>query len=195
MKDRRQQILRKALELYLERGYAGVSISVLQEELGIGRATMYYYFKDKEELFRTIVTHYYLEPLNQSISMPDDITLPVLIKSRKDLYLERREFFATFHNVHITAYNLQSLLLYATIHFPDIGHTVGEMKKQETQLWRRALLNSIQKDEVRRNIEPDNLALAFSGLKEMGDLSVFVKVEYGERYINAMNYLFDLIKN
>ncbi|MBR1929749.1 MAG: TetR/AcrR family transcriptional regulator [Paludibacteraceae bacterium] len=194
MKNRKEQILEKALELFLKRGYSGVSISILQEELGIGRATMYYYFKDKEQLFRTIVERYYIEPLQSSVAGQDDILLSGLIEMRQKMHRESTSFFEAYHNAQITAYNLQSILFLATIKFPDLGHTIGELKKQETRLWKRAIKNSVDRGEIKPDIDVENLALAFSGLKEMSEFSVFVKVEYGDRYIGAMSYLYDLVR-
>ena len=51
VEDRRDKILLKALELYMVEGYANVSITDLQAALDMGRGTLYYYFKDKDELF------------------------------------------------------------------------------------------------------------------------------------------------
>ena len=53
--DRREKILLKAIELYMIEGYANVSITDLQEALNMGRGTMYYYFKDKDELFQEAI--------------------------------------------------------------------------------------------------------------------------------------------
>ena len=51
MKFTKEIILEEAFKLFLKKGYSEVSISVVQKELGIGRATLYYYFKNKEDLF------------------------------------------------------------------------------------------------------------------------------------------------
>ena len=55
VEDRRDKILLKALELYMVEGYANVSITDLQSALDMGRGTLYYYFKDKDELFQEVV--------------------------------------------------------------------------------------------------------------------------------------------
>ena len=44
MKDRREYIIRKAMELYALKGFHNVSITDLQFALDIGRGTLYYYF-------------------------------------------------------------------------------------------------------------------------------------------------------
>lgn len=44
MKITREMILRKAFAVYLEHGYSDASVSMLQQKMNIGRASMYYYF-------------------------------------------------------------------------------------------------------------------------------------------------------
>ncbi len=46
-RDTKRVILEKAYFLFLEKGYDAVSISMIQNEAGIGRATMYHYFSSK----------------------------------------------------------------------------------------------------------------------------------------------------
>ena len=48
MKFTKEKILEEAFKLFLKKGYSEVSISVVQEELGIGRATLYYYNQSLE---------------------------------------------------------------------------------------------------------------------------------------------------
>ena len=53
MKDRKEYIIRKAMELYALKGYQNVSITDLQFALDMGRGTLYYYFRNQDELFLT----------------------------------------------------------------------------------------------------------------------------------------------
>jgi AcrR family transcriptional regulator len=47
----RQRIAERATELFAERGYEGVRLTDLARELGIGKATLYRHFPNKEALF------------------------------------------------------------------------------------------------------------------------------------------------
>jgi AcrR family transcriptional regulator len=51
----RQMILRAAGALFLEQGYDGFSMRHLAEEIGYSAATLYLYFRDKDELLFTVV--------------------------------------------------------------------------------------------------------------------------------------------
>ena len=51
----RQQILAAAAELFLEHGYDGFSMRQLAEQIGYSAATLYLYFRNKDDLLFTVV--------------------------------------------------------------------------------------------------------------------------------------------
>ena len=53
--ERRKEILQKAAEIFLERGYEATTILDIAERLGTDRATLYYYVGSKQELFHQVV--------------------------------------------------------------------------------------------------------------------------------------------
>lgn len=53
--DRRVRILRAAAELFMQHGYAGVSMDDVQGAVGGSKSTLYRYFTDKVDLFRSAV--------------------------------------------------------------------------------------------------------------------------------------------
>ena len=67
VEDRRDKILLKAVELYMIEGYANVSITDLQAALDMGRGTLYYYFKDKDDLFQEVVDSFLIRPKQRSL--------------------------------------------------------------------------------------------------------------------------------
>jgi len=57
----RDHILDEATRLFVAEGYHGLSMRQLAEEVGVSKAGLYYYFKDKEALFLAILTQNLLE--------------------------------------------------------------------------------------------------------------------------------------
>ncbi len=55
MSDLPQHILETATRLFIERGYRGLAMRQIAEALGVSKAALYYYFKDKEELLLAIL--------------------------------------------------------------------------------------------------------------------------------------------
>ena len=53
--DVRQRIAAVAEALFAERGYAGTSMQTIADAAKVNKAMLYYYFKDKRDLYRTII--------------------------------------------------------------------------------------------------------------------------------------------
>lgn len=53
--NRRAEICEAAVRIFHNLGYQGASLSAVASELGIDRATLYYYFSSKEQMFDEIV--------------------------------------------------------------------------------------------------------------------------------------------
>ena len=52
--DRKCEIYRKALDLFMARGYNGTSMSMIAKALGMSKANLYHYCSSKEDLFYKI---------------------------------------------------------------------------------------------------------------------------------------------
>ena len=53
--DAEARLLRSALKLFSEQGYEGTSIREIIEQAGVTRPVLYYYFTNKEDLFRRLL--------------------------------------------------------------------------------------------------------------------------------------------
>jgi AcrR family transcriptional regulator len=54
-RGKREQIVKAALKVFLENGYAATSMNRVADEAGVIKATIYSHFKDKEQLFVAII--------------------------------------------------------------------------------------------------------------------------------------------
>ncbi|MFH1113291.1 MAG: TetR/AcrR family transcriptional regulator [Pseudomonadota bacterium] len=54
MRTSKEEIQEKAMELFLKKGYHGMSTTDLCEALGISKPTLYWYFKDKEDILFSV---------------------------------------------------------------------------------------------------------------------------------------------
>ncbi|WP_319528856.1 TetR/AcrR family transcriptional regulator [uncultured Cohaesibacter sp.] len=60
--EKRQEIIAVASKVFGEQGYHKASMSAISTELGGSKATLYGYFKSKEELFAAVLTNTLEEP-------------------------------------------------------------------------------------------------------------------------------------
>lgn len=52
--DKRQKIVRAALELFAEQGFHGAPMALIAERAGVGAGTIYHYFENREILIREL---------------------------------------------------------------------------------------------------------------------------------------------
>jgi AcrR family transcriptional regulator len=66
-RDTRSRLRELALQLFAEQGYEKTSLREIAEQLGVTKAALYYYFKSKEDIVRSLVEDYVAE-LDQLIA-------------------------------------------------------------------------------------------------------------------------------
>lgn len=54
----RDRIMKNAFTIYLKYGFSGISLNSLISKLGIKKSSLYYYFKNKDDLINNIVEKY-----------------------------------------------------------------------------------------------------------------------------------------
>src|SRR5438094_2353952 len=55
--DRRQQIIEAAMQVFAQKGFRGTTTRDLATHADVNEATIFRYFKSKEELYRAIIEH------------------------------------------------------------------------------------------------------------------------------------------
>ena len=195
VEDRREKILIKALELYMVEGYANVSITDLQEALNMGRGTLYYYFKDKDELFQEVVETYLIQPKQRVIErIPQNATIPDMIEGMLS-YLDRlKDFYNLVENKNINTSNVVTVMYTAYSRFPELFKKAKRLYEHELNLWIQAIKNSMHNGDIRGNVPIETTAHMFLHIKDGWDpgrsgvpmnFSIFPEQYY---------YLYELIK-
>lgn len=170
MKDRREFIIRKAMELYALRGYQNVTITDLQIALDMGRGSVYYYFKDQDELFLTCMEKYFLEPKQRALnSVPDNAGIDQMIAAMQAYLLSLKEALMTFDTKTINTSNVNDLMFTAYSKFPILHRKAQRLALKELELWRKALYIDQRAGLIRRDIDRDQIALMFAHVKNSYD--------------------------
>ena len=170
MKDRRDYIIRKAMELYALKGYQNVSITDLQFALDMGRGTLYYYFADQDELFRTCMERYFLEPKQRALnSVPENVSIDGMIDAMKMYLHSLEEALMTFDIRNINTSNVNNLMFTAYSKFPALHRKAQRLALKELELWRKALYNDQRAGLIRRDIDREQIAIMFAHIKNSYD--------------------------
>ena len=195
VEDRRDKILLKALELYMIEGYANVSITDLQAALDMGRGTLYYYFKDKDELFQEVVDMFLIKPKQRALErVKETATIADMIEAMLYYMNQLQEFYDQVENKNINTSNVVTVMYTAYSRFPELYKKARKMYELELSLWTQAIKNSMRAGEIRGDVAIDTTAHMFVHIKDGWDpgrtgapMNVGI---FPEQY----NYLFDLIK-
>lgn len=91
MSNRRREILDKASEMFSRWSYHKVSLEDISSSLGIGKSTMYHYFRTKEELFTEVIQENMEKLLNHVYYSLDD-TKPFATQLKNLVYLTLQFF-------------------------------------------------------------------------------------------------------
>lgn len=95
--ERHYAVLRQALLLLAERGYAGASLRELARRVGMKQPSLYHYFRSKEELVEQLIEHMPII-LDMRATMPEQPpleTIPPML-ARAALHLYRGTDWALF---------------------------------------------------------------------------------------------------
>ena len=195
LEDRREKILLKAIELYCVEGYANVSITDLQAALNMGRGTLYYYFKDKDELFQEAVSTFLLQPKQRALDkVRDGALVPDVIDAMMYYLNQLKEFHAQVENKNINVSNVVNVMFTAYSQFPELYKKAKRLYEYELNLWIQAIKNSMRAGDVRGNVHIETISHMFVHIKDGWDPGrAGVPVNY-EIFSDQYNYLYELIR-
>ena len=84
------EVLRTALLLIAERGYAGASLRELARRLGVQQPSLYHYFETKEQLVEQIIVHLGADLLGAAPARPPPTALEDIPRYAIDVVMALR---------------------------------------------------------------------------------------------------------
>ena len=179
-KIRQERILTGALEVFKTRGLENATMEEIAEKSGFGKATLYYYFQSKEEVFSEILDNGWLmlwsnlEPVISESSSPRQTFVNVLLKTAETIR-NRPGLFEFLFNVP-----------------QRITFETEPWKKYQNRIY--SILQSLLEDGVKAgefpNINPKLLFKAmgglFMGVVLMGDRNKPVSEKDIEELLNQL---------
>ena len=161
MDHTKEIIINKAFKLFLYNSYEAVSISDISKSMGFSKGALYYHFKNKEELFTSVIDKSLLLP---EINVDTDkISLFDLIKE-SNINFERfiKNLFSTAET--FSAIRYLAFFANAFRHCRSCGEETCRFIENEIEKKRIVILNAIKSGEIRDDIDPTIIATNFSYL-------------------------------
>ena len=195
VEDRRDKILLKAIELYMIEGYANVSITDLQAALNMGRGTLYYYFKDKDELFQEAVEVFLIQPKQRALNrVQPTVTIPEMIEAMLYYLKQLQDVYIQVENKNINVSNVVTVMYTAYSKFPELYKKARRLYEQEFNLWTQAIKNSMRAGVIRGNVPIETTAHMFLHIKDGWDPGRAGVPMNFDIFPQQYNYLYQLIK-
>ena len=195
VEDRRDRILLKALELYMIEGYSNVSITDLQAALDMGRGTLYYYFKDKDELFQEVVDMFLIKPKQRALErVKENATIPDMIEAMLYYLDQLKEFYDQVKNKNINTSNVVTVMYTAYSKFPELYKKARKLYEYELNLWIQSIKGSMRAGVIRGNVPIETTAHMFLHIKDGWDPGRSGVPMNFDIFPQQYNYLYDLIK-
>ena len=195
VEDRKDKILLKALELYMIEGYANVSITDLQSALDMGRGTLYYYFKDKDDLFQEVVDTFLIRPKQRALErVKETANIAEMIDAMLYYLKQLQEFYNMVENKNINSSNVVNVMYTAYSRFPELYKKARKMYELELSLWTQAIKNSMRAGEIRGDVSIDTTAHMFLHIKDGWDPGRTSGPMNYEILYDQYSYLYELIK-
>lgn len=123
-----KEIIAAAKAVFFEKGYFGSTIDEIAQRAGISKGTVYLYFKNKDELYASLM-----------LPMVDEFA-ELLIEFEKDLSKKKfksgSEIIMKFYEIftRIYQYDPDSLRVFQVYHLLDLSEVMGESVRKKHRL-------------------------------------------------------------
>ena len=150
-KMRQERILAGALEVFKAKGLESATMEEIAEESGFGKATLYYYFHSKEEVFSAILVNGWnmlwsnLKPVLSYSTSPRQTFVQILLKTAETIH-NRPGLFGFLFNApkkiifEVTPWKKYQNRIYATLQtLLEDGVKIGEFPNIDPKLLFKAM--------------------------------------------------------
>ena len=157
----KDRIIEEAFKLFLINNFEKVSISKLEEAVGKTRGAIFYFFKNKEEIFNEVIDNYIIKTQNpyQKFNFDEDISLEQFIYRYINGINTTMSKMLTVSVVNIYKHYF-SLYLQAARIYPNFSEIMTQNSIAEINLWEKVINRAIQTKEIKK-IDTRRYAILF----------------------------------
>jgi AcrR family transcriptional regulator len=139
------ELLAAALELFVERGYAGTRLDDVATRAGVSKGTLYLYFENKEELFKAVVRESVVARISETAGQIERFEGPSAVLLEHIV----RRWWTEYGDT--TAGGISKLMMAESNNFPEIARFfLEEVIEPWHALLGSAIRRGIERGEFRR---------------------------------------------
>jgi len=195
MDNTKEFIIDEAFNLFINRSYEAVSINDISKAIGLTKGALYHHFKNKEELFKSVVDKYLFIP--DVIADFDNVSLSDYVQlctAEAEKIIKRLFGFTLVY----TPINYMSMFADAFRHYPGYIESKGDFISNEIEKTKKVLENAIKSGEIRADINTSLIATNFFSIN-MGLVGNLVRNNSIEESISLLKEqnleFYKLLKN
>ena len=178
-----EKVLNKAVELFWNRGYNGVSTQELIEEFGISKSSLYAAFGDKMQLFITALERY-----RQQVADDTAKRLQYCTDTRKEI---KKIFTDIAQKASVDKVSKGCLVVNSCIELApynsEIAGIVRDHRKKLETIFANAIRRGIEKNEIPRGKDPQSLSRVLC--------TAINGIQVDARYLKDKKYFDDVIRS
>ncbi len=146
----KERIIEEAFKLFLNHNFEKVSIIDLEKAIGKTRGAIFYFFKNKEELFNEVVDTYIVKTQNPSdkFKFDDDFSLEQFIYQYINGINTTMSKMLSLSVVNIYKHYF-SLYMQASRIYPNFSEIMIQNSMDELNLWEKVISRAVQTKEIK----------------------------------------------
>lgn len=146
----KERIIEEAFKLFLNHNFEKVSISDLEQAVGKTRGAIFYFFKNKEELFNEVIDTYIIKMQDPSGKFNADNNISL----EQFIYLYINGINTTMSKMlSLSVVNIYkgyfSLYMQASRIYPNFAEIMTRYSLEEINLWEKVINHAIQSKEIK----------------------------------------------
>lgn len=158
MDNTKEFIIDEAFKLFLNHSYEAVSISDISNAIGFTKGALYHHFKNKEELFKSVVDKFLILP-----EIKVDLEKTTMFEFIQESNANSERFFRNLFSAGDSYSPINYLAFFADTfrHYPGFSDETSRFINQEMEKSRVVIKNAIESGEIRDDIDPETIATYF----------------------------------
>ena len=162
MKETRDYILKKTLELFLQKSYKEVTMKEIVDRTGLSKGAFYHYFESKDAVFVEVVKYFYSD-----IMITDYSGFPhSSLKDFYNAYITKLQVSSNAEDEARDETNLFVFISEASRKIPNFSEIHINQRKIEVDSWSDAVKRAKLSNEIRSDLSDQDIAKMFIYLSD-----------------------------